>query len=181
MVALAPDVIFSGGASTVGPLLQVTRTVPIVFAIVGDPVGAGFVENLARPGGNATGFMAFEYNIAGKWLELLKEIAPALTRVAVLRDPTTPSGAALFGVIQAMAPSLRVEVNNINMHDAADIERGITHFAQSSNGGLIVHPSPVSNINRSLIAKLAAQHRLPAVYQLREFVDAGGLMSYGRI
>jgi putative ABC transport system substrate-binding protein len=179
LVALAPDVIFSGGASTVGPLLQLTRTVPIVFAIVGDPVGAGFVENLARPGGNATGFMAFEYNIAGKWLELLKEIAPALTRVAVLRDPTTPSGAALFGVIQAMAPSLRVEVSNINMHDAADIERGITHFAQSSNGGLIVHGSPVSNSNRSLIAKLAAQHRLPAIYQLREFVDAGGLMSYG--
>ena len=179
LVALAPDVIFSPGASTVGPLLRATRRVPIVFAIVGDPVGAGFVEDLARPGGNATGFMAFEYGIGGKWLELLKEIAPALTRVAVLRDPTTPSGAALFGVIQAMAPSLRVEVNNINMHDAADIERGITHFAQSSNGGLIVHGSPVSNINRSLIAKLAAQHRLPAVYQLREFVDAGGLMSYG--
>jgi putative tryptophan/tyrosine transport system substrate-binding protein len=179
LVALAPDVIFSPGASTVGPLLRATRRVPIVFAIVGDPVGAGFVENLARPGGNATGFMAFEYSIGGKWLELLKEIAPALTRVAVLRDPTTTSGAALFGVIQAMAPSLRVEVNHVNVRDAADIERGITHFAQSSNGGLIVPGDPPTNTNRSLIVKLAAQHRLPTVYHFREFVDAGGLMSYG--
>jgi putative tryptophan/tyrosine transport system substrate-binding protein len=179
LVALAPDVIFAPGASTVGPLLRTTRGVPIVFAIVGDPVGAGFVESLARPGGNATGFLAFEYAIGGKWLELLKEIAPALTRVAVLRDPTTTSGAALFGVIQAMASSLRVEVNHVNVRDAADIERGITHFAQSSNGGLIVPSNPPTNINRSLIATLAAQHRLPAVYQLREFVAAGGLMSYG--
>jgi ABC-type uncharacterized transport system substrate-binding protein len=179
LVALAPDVIFSPGASTVGPLLQVTRTVPVVFAIVGDPVGAGFVENLARPGGNATGFMAFEYGIGGKWLELLKEIAPALTRVAVLRDPTTTSGAALFGVIQAMAPLLRVEVNHVNVRDAADIERGVTLFAQSSNGGLIVPGSPPSNINHGLIAKLAAQHRLPTVYFERAGVTAGGLMSYG--
>jgi len=179
LVALAPDVIFSPGASTVGPLLRATRKVPIVFAIVGDPVGAGFVEDLARPGGNATGFMAFEYGIGGKWLELLKEIAPALTRVAVLRDPTTTSGAALFGVIQAMASSLRIEVNHLNVRDAADIKRGITQFAQFSNSGLIVPSNPPTNINRSLIAMLAAQHRVPAVYQLREFVAAGGLMSYG--
>jgi len=179
LVALAPDVIFCPGASTVGPLLQVTRTVPVVFAIVGDPVGAGFVESLARPGGNATGFLAFEYGIGGKWLELLKEIAPELTRVAVLRDPTTTSGAALFGVIQTMASSLRVEVNHVNVRDAADIKRGIAHFAQSPNGGLIVPGNPPTNINHSLIAKLAAQHRLPTIYFLRDGAIAGGLMSYG--
>jgi ABC-type uncharacterized transport system substrate-binding protein len=179
LVALTPDVILAPGASTVGPLLQVTRTVPIVFAIVGDPVGAGFVDSLARPGGNVTGFMAFEYGLGGKWLELLKEIAPGVTRVAVLRDPTTTSGTALFGVIQAMAPSLRVEVNNVNVRDAADIQRGVTAFAQSSNGGLIVTGSPPTIIHRDLIIKLAAQHRLPAVYYERTFVAVGGLISYG--
>jgi putative ABC transport system substrate-binding protein len=179
LVALAPDVILAPGASTVGPLLQVTRTVPIVFAIVGDPVGAGFVNSLARPGGNVTGFMSFEYGLGGKWLELLKEIKPGVTRVAVLRDPTTTSGTALFGVIQAMAPSLRVEVNNVNVRDAADIQRGVTAFAQSSNGGLIVTGSPPTVIHRDLIIELAAQHRLPTVYLERAFVTAGGLMSYG--
>jgi putative ABC transport system substrate-binding protein len=179
LVALAPDVILAPGASTVGPLLQVTRTVPIVFAIVGDPVGAGFVNSLARPGGNVTGFMSFEYGLSGKWLELLKEIKPGVTRVAVLRDPTTTSGTALFGVIQAMAPSLRVEVNNVNVRDAADIQRGVTAFAQSSNGGLIVTGSPPTVIHRDLIIELAAQHRLPTVYLERAFVAAGGLMSYG--
>jgi putative ABC transport system substrate-binding protein len=179
LVALAPDVILAPGASTVGPLLQVTRTVPIVFAIVGDPVGAGFVDSLARPGGNVTGFMSFEYGLGGKWLELLKEIKPGVTRVAVLRDPTTTSGTALFGVIQAMAPSLRVEVNNVNVRDAADIQRGVTAFAQSSNGGLIVTGSPPTVIHRDLIIELAAQHRLPTVYLERAFVTAGGLMSYG--
>jgi putative ABC transport system substrate-binding protein len=179
LVALAPDVILAPGASTVGPLVQVTRTVPIVFAIVGDPVGAGFVESLARPGGNATGFMAWEYGIGGKWLELLKEIAPGVTRVAVLRDPTTTSGTALFGVIQAMAPSLRVEVSHLNVRDAGDILRAVATFAQSSNGGVIVTGSPPTVIHRDLIVKLAAQHRLPAVYYERAPVAAGGLISYG--
>jgi putative ABC transport system substrate-binding protein len=163
----------------VGPLLQATRTVPIVFAIVGDPVGAGFADSLARPGGNVTGFMAFEYVIGGKWLELLKEIAPSMTRVAVLRDPTTTSGTALFGVIQAMAPSLRVEVNHLNVRDANDIESAVTAFAQSSNGGMIVTGSPVVNTHRDLIIKLSAQQRLPVVYHERTFASAGGLMSYG--
>jgi putative tryptophan/tyrosine transport system substrate-binding protein len=179
LVAVTPDVILAPGASTVGPLLQATRTVPIVFAIVADPVGAGFVDNLARPGGNATGFMVFEYGIGGKWLELLKEIAPGVTRVAALRDPATPSGAALFGVIQAMAPSLRIEVNHINVREATDVRRAVTALAQSANGGLIVLPAPSTVINRDLIIELAAQYRLPAVYFESAFVAAGGLMSYG--
>ena len=153
--------------------------VPIVFAIVGDPIGAGFVDSLARPGGNVTGFMAFEYGFGGKWVELLKEIAPGVTRVGVLRDPTTTSGTALFGVIQAMAPSLKVGVNHLNVRDTADIERTITAFAESPNGGLIVTGSPPTVIHRDLIAKLAAQYGLPAVYNERLWVVAGGLMSYG--
>jgi ABC-type uncharacterized transport system substrate-binding protein len=180
LVALAPDFILAPGASTVGPLLQVTRTVPIVFAIVADPVGAGFVDNLARPGGNATGFMSYEYGIGGKWLELLKEIAPGVTRVAVLRDPATPSGAALFGVIQAMASSLRVEVNHVNVREPTDVGRAVTALAQSANGGLMVLPAPSTVIHRDLIIELAAQYRLPAVYFESAFVAAGGLTSYGQ-
>jgi putative ABC transport system substrate-binding protein len=179
LVALAPDVILASGASTVGPLLQATRTVPIVFPIVGDPVGAGFVDSLARPGGNATGFMNFEYGMGGKWLELLKEIAPGVTRAAVLRNPATPTGPAQFGVIQAVAPSLRVEVNPVNVRDAGEIERAVTAFARSSNGGLIVTPSSSAQLHRDLIITLAARHKLPAVYFERNFVAAGGLISYG--
>ena len=144
LAALAPDVILAHGASTVGPLLQATRTVPIVFPVVGDPVGAGFVDSLARPGGNATGFMTFEYSMSGKWLELLKQIAPGVTRVAVLRDPAIPSGTGQFGVIQAVAPSLRVEVNPVNMRDAAEIERAVAAFARAPNGGLIVTASALA-------------------------------------
>jgi putative ABC transport system substrate-binding protein len=179
LAALAPDVILAYGASTVGPLLQVTRTVPIVFPIAGDPVAAGFVDSLARPGGNATGFLSFEYGISGKWLELLKEIAPGLTRVAVLRNPATPTGPAMFGVIQAVAPSLRVEVNPINMRDAGEIERAIATFARPSNGGLIVTASNLAELHRELIVTLAARHKLPAVYSERSFVAAGGLICYG--
>src|SRR5215472_7568225 len=179
LAALAPDVIVSPGASTVGPLLQVTRTIPIVFAIVADPVGAGFVASLARPGGNATGFTSFEYGTSGKWLELLKEIAPGMRRVAVLRDAATPSGVALFGVIQAVASTLRVEANPLDLRDAAEIERAVTAFADSSNSGLVITPHASSIIHRDLIVQLAARHRLPAVYFDRPFVAAGGLISYG--
>ena len=169
----------SPGASTVGPLLQVTRTIPIVFAIVADPVGAGFVASLARPGGNATGFTSFEYGTSGKWLELLKEIAPGMTRVAVLRDAATPSGVALFGVIQAVASALRVEANPLDLRDAAEIERAVTAFADSSNSGLVITPHASSIIHRDLIVQLAARHKLPAIYFERNFASAGGLVSYG--
>jgi putative tryptophan/tyrosine transport system substrate-binding protein len=179
LAALAPDVILASGASTVGPLLQATRTVPIVFAAVADPVGAGFVNSLARPGGNATGFMAFEYSISGKWLELLKQIAPSVTRVAVLRDSSITSGIGQFGVIQAMAPLLMVEVSHVNVHDATEIERSLMSFARFSNGGAIITAGGLPYIHLNLIVKLAAQHRLPAVYFERAFVAAGGLISYG--
>ena len=179
MVALAPDVILAHGAPTVGPLLQATRTVPIVFPIVADPVAAGFVDSLARPGGNATGFMDFEYGMAGKWLELLKQIAPGVTRVAVLRDPATPTGPAQFGVIQAVAPSLGMEVIPVNVRDAPEIERAVAAFARAPNGGLIVTPSGLASVHRDLIITLAARHKLPAVYFERYFVTAGGLISYG--
>jgi ABC-type uncharacterized transport system substrate-binding protein len=179
LAALAPDVILTFGTSTMGPLLQATRTVPIVFTLVNDPVGAGFVDSLARPGGNVTGLMTTEYSVAGKWLELLKQIAPGVTRVAVLRDPATPSGPAQFGVIQTVAPSLRVEVNPVNMRDTGEIERTIAAFAHSANGGLILTPSGLAIDHRDLIITLAAQHRLPAVYFQRAFVAAGGLVSYG--
>jgi putative ABC transport system substrate-binding protein len=179
LAALAPDVILAFGTSTVGPMLQATRTVPIVFPVAGDPVGAGFVDSLARPGGNATGFLSFEYGISGKWLELLKQIAPGVTRVGVLRDPTTPTGSAMFGVIQAMAPSLRVEVNPVNIRDAGEIERAVAAFARTPNGGLIVTASKLAEDHRDLIVTLAARHKLPAVYYERHFVAAGGLISYG--
>ena len=179
LAALAPDVILAPGASTVGPLLQVTRTVPIVFPIIVDPVAGGFVDSLARPGGNATGFMLFEYSISGKWLELLKQIAPGVTRVAVLGNTDTSTGPAQFGVIQAVAPALRVEVSSINKRDASEIERAITAFARSPNGGLIMTAGGPALIHRDLIITLAARHKLPAVYFDRAFVAAGGLLSYG--
>ena len=178
LAALAPDVILAPAATTVGPLLQATRTVPIVFPGIVDPVGAGFVDSLARPGGNVTGFMNYEYSLAGKWLELLKEIAPGVTRVAVLRDPATPSGPGQFAAIQAVAPSLRVEVNAVNVRDAGEIERAVAAFA-APNGGLIVVATPLASRHRDLIVTLAARHKLPAVYSERFFVAAGGLFSYG--
>jgi len=179
LAALAPDVILAHGSMTVGPLLETTRTVPIVFPVIADPVGAGFVETLARPGGNATGFMNLEYGMGGKWLELLKEIAPNVTRVAIIRDTANPTGIAQFGVIQTMAPSLRVEVTSINTRDAGEIERSVAAFARSSNGGLIVTPSGSSLLHRDLIVTLAAQYKLPVVYFERSYVVAGGLVSYG--
>ncbi len=179
LAALAPDVILAHGESTVAPLLQATRTVPIVFPVVADPVAAGFVESLARPGGNATGFMNYEYSMGGKWLELLKEIAPGVTSVAVLRDPGTPTGPAQFGIIQAVAPSLKVELIPVNVREAAEIERAVAAFAHSPNGGLIVTPGPAAQHHRDLIITLAARHKLPAVYHTRYFVTAGGLVSYG--
>jgi putative ABC transport system substrate-binding protein len=179
LAALKPDIILANGSSTVGPLLQVTRSVPIVFPIMVDPVGAGFVDSLARPGGNATGFMNFEYSISAKWLELLKEIAPSVTRAAILRDATKPSGTGQFGVIQAMAPTLRMEVQPVNMRNAGEIERAVAAFARFPNGGLILTASALAAVHRDLIIKLAARHKLPAVYYERFFVAAGGLISYG--
>jgi putative tryptophan/tyrosine transport system substrate-binding protein len=179
LVALAPDVILAHGGSTVGPLLQVTRTVPIVFPVAGDPVGAGFVDSLARPGGNATGFMTFEYSMGGKWLELLKQIAPGVTRVAVLRDPTQGSATGQFGAIQTVAPSLGVEAIPVNLRDVSEIERAVATVARSGNGGLIVAAGGSASRHRNLIITLAARHKLPAVYFERSFVAAGGLLSYG--
>jgi ABC-type uncharacterized transport system substrate-binding protein len=179
LVALAPDVILASGSSTVGPLLEATRTVPIVFPNIGDPVGAGFVASLARPGGNATGFMSYEYSLSGKWLELLKEIAPSVTRVAVLRDAALSIGPAQFGVLQAVAPSLRVEISPINTRDAGEMERAIAAFAGSPNGGLVVTASLMTLSHHDLITTLAARHKLPAVYPYRYVVSAGGLISYG--
>jgi ABC-type uncharacterized transport system substrate-binding protein len=179
LVALKPDVILAHGSSTVGPLQQATRAIPIVFPIIADPVAGGFVDSLARPGGNATGFMLFEYSMSGKWLELLKQIAPSVTRVAVLGDPDTPTGPAQFGVIQAVAPSLRVEVSSLNKRDIGEIERAVVAFARASNGGLIVTAGGPAQLHRDLIVALAARHKLPAVYFDRSFVAAGGLLSYG--
>ena len=179
LAALAPDVILAHGSSAVSPLLQATRTVPIVFPVIVDPVAGGFVDSLARPGGNATGFMLFEYSMSGKWLELLKQIAPGVTRVAVLGDATIPTGPAQFATIQAMAPSLRVEVSTINKRDAGEIERGIVAFARSPNGGLIVTSGGPVQLHRDLIITLAARHKLPTAYFDRAFVAAGGLLSYG--
>ncbi|MGA7067135.1 MAG: ABC transporter substrate-binding protein, partial [Pseudolabrys sp.] len=161
------------------PLLQATRTVPIVFAVVIDPVGAGFVDSLARPGGNATGFTVFEYGMSGKWLELLKQIAPGVTRAAVLRDPTIASGIGQFAAVQAVAPSLGVDLSAVDVRDAGEIERAVTAFARSSNDGLIVTASALATRHRDLIIALAARLRLPAVYPYRFFVTIGGLISYG--
>jgi putative ABC transport system substrate-binding protein len=179
LAALAPDVILATATLAVAPLQQITRTIPIVFVNVVDPVGAGFVTSLARPGGNTTGFTAFEYGISGKWLELLKEIAPGVTRVAVLRDPGTVSGIGQFAAIQSMAPGLRVELIPTDVRDAPEIERDIAAFARTSAGGLIVTGSPSATLHRELIATLAAQHKLPAVYAFPFFATSGGLISYG--
>ena len=179
LVALAPDVILADSSAALSPLLQATQTIPIVFAIVADPVGAGYVETLARPGGNATGFTPFEYGVAGKWLELLKEIAPRVTRAAVLRDPAIAAGPGQFGALQAVAPSLGVELRAVNVRDADEIERSIAGFAQGSNGGLVVTGSAAAAAHRDLIVTLAARHRLPAVYNARLYGEIGGLVCYG--
>jgi putative ABC transport system substrate-binding protein len=179
LAAIAPDVILAHGDTTVGPLLQATRTVPIVFPVAADPVGAGFVDSLARPGGNATGFMSFEYSLSGKWLELLMQIAPNVTRAAVLRDPSQGSGTSQFAAIATAAPLLKVDVSPVNMRDAGEIERAVAAFARPSNGGLITTAAAAANVYRDLIIKLAAQHKLPTIFYERSFVAAGGLASYG--
>jgi ABC-type uncharacterized transport system substrate-binding protein len=179
LVALAPDVIVAWGASTMGPLQQATRSVPIVFAVIVDPVGAGFADSLARPGGNATGFLSFEYGMGGKWLELLKEIAPLVTRVAVLRDPTLTAGTGQLGAIQSAAPSLRMDVTPVNVRDASVIERSIAAFAQAPNGGLIATAGPLTVVHRDLIIRLATRYKLPSVFHRKLFAVSGGLVSYG--
>ena len=179
LAALAPDVILATGTSTMAPLLQATRTVPIVFSNVADPVGAGFVDSLARPGGNATGFMQFEYDLSGKWLELLKQIAPDVRRAAVLRDPTITAGIGQFAVIQSVARSVGVDVSPVSVRDAGEIERAVTAFARFPHGGLVATASALTVVHRDLIVTLAARHRLPAVYPRRLYVTDGGLVSYG--
>ena len=179
LVALAPDVILATGNSTVGPLLRLTRTVPIVFPLATDPVAAGLVESLARPGGNATGFMSFEIGVSAKWLELLKEIAPGVKRAAVLRTLSTAAGPGYFGVIQAVAPTLGVELRPIDTRDAGEIERAVVAFASEPNSGLIATTGGGVLQHRELIVALAARHRLPAIYAYRSHVMSGGLMSYG--
>ena len=179
LVALAPEVILASGTLGVTAIQQVNRPVPIVFTLVADPVGAGFVNSLAQPGGNATGFMLYEYSLSGKWLEFLKQIAPRITRVAVLRDQTNPAGIAQFGAIQALAPSLGVQVSPINVRNANDIESGIATFARTANGGLIVTGSASATVHHHLITKLAAQYNLPAIYTNRVSVAGGALISYG--
>ena len=179
LAALAPDAILASSSPALAALQQATRTVPIVFVNVIDPVGSGFVDSLTRPSGNTTGFLLFEYSLSGKWLELLKQIAPNVTRAAVFRDTGNPSGNAQFGAIQAVAPSLGIEVSPINMRDASEIERAAAAFARSANGGLIVTGSALATVHRNLIIELAARAKLPAVYYARYFVVAGGLISYG--
>jgi ABC-type uncharacterized transport system substrate-binding protein len=179
LVALAPDVILTSGATALGPLLQATRSVPIVFAQVPDPVGSGLVNSLAWPGGNATGFTTFEYGLSGKWLELLKQIAPTVTQIAVIRDPTISAGIGQWGALQAVAPSVRIGLRAVNVRDADEIEGDIVAMARGPNSGLIVTSSPLSALHRDLIVSLAARHRLPAIYYQRGFVTVGGLMSYG--
>jgi putative tryptophan/tyrosine transport system substrate-binding protein len=179
MVALSPDVILTGASAATAAMQEATRTLPIVFVNVSDPVGAGYVASLARPGGNVTGFTFIEYGMSGKWLELLKEIAPRVTRVAILRDPTLAVGIGQLGAIQSAAPSFRVEASPIDVRNADDIDRAITDFARTANGGLIVTSSPEALVHRKLIITLAARHGLPTVYFLRNFVKDGGLISYG--
>jgi putative ABC transport system substrate-binding protein len=179
LIALAPDVILADGSPSVAALSQATQVIPIVFALVIDPVGAGYVKSLARPGGNVTGFMQFEYSVSGKWLELLKQISPGLTRVAVLRDPAITSGIGQFAVIQAAAPSLGLDVSPVNMRDASEIENAIAGYAGSSNAGLIVTASALAVTHRELIIALAAKHKLPAIYFQYQFATEGGLISYG--
>jgi putative tryptophan/tyrosine transport system substrate-binding protein len=179
LVALAPDLILTNGAAGVAPLLQATRSVPIVFVLVADPVGAGFVDSLAHPGGNATGFSAEEYGFAGKRLELLKEIAPSVTRAAVVRDPTTSAGLGMFAATQSVAPLLGVDVTPVNVRDPGEMERAFAQFARAGKGGLIVTPSPLAYTHRDLLVSLAAQHKLPAVYFAPPFVQSGGLAGYG--
>jgi putative tryptophan/tyrosine transport system substrate-binding protein len=179
LISLAPDVIFATGTANVGRLLQATRTVPIVFIYVADPVGAGFVQRLARPGGNATGFVQFDYGLSAKWLELLKEIAPSVTSAAILRDPGISAGIGQWGAIQTAAPSFGLEVTPVNVSDAREIERDVAAYARSANGGLIVTASALAAIHWELIITLAARHKLPAVYYLRRYVSRGGLVSYG--
>jgi ABC-type uncharacterized transport system substrate-binding protein len=179
LVALAPDIILAPTAAVVRHVGRATRTVPIVFVQLVDPVGAGLVDSLARPGGNATGFMNFEYGISGKWLEILKQIAPSITRAAILRDSADPTGIGQLGAIQAVAPSLGVELRPIDVHDAGEVERVVTAFARRTDGGLIVPAGTLVYLHRKLIITLAAQHRLPAVYSHPNFVTEGGLISYG--
>src|SRR6516162_7026631 len=178
LVALAPDVIMSVGSVPIGPLLQATRIIPIVFSNLADPVGAGFVQSLARPGGNATGFTNFDYSMSGKWVELLKQIAPSATRVVVLRDPATAAGIGQFAAIQSVAQSIGLELTPIGVRDVGEIERGIASFARSGNGGLIVTAGGTA-FHRDLIIKLAARHRLPAIYPFRYYAMGGGLITYG--
>ena len=179
LLALAPQVIVANGSHAVAALLQATRTVPIVFVGLPDPVGAGFVNSLARPGGNITGFLVSEYGMGAKRLELLKEVAPQTTRVAMIRDPTVAAGAGQFGAVQAVAPSVGVELSPIDVRDAGEIERAVTAFARSPNGGLIVVGGPLAALHRDVIIKVAARHRLPAVYAFRHYIHSGGLISYG--
>ena len=179
LVTVAPDVILVQSSPALVAMLQATRTIPIVFALIADPVGAGYVDSLAHPGGNATGFTVFEYSIGGKWLELLKEIAPHITRVAVLRELAMAAGPAQFSAAQTVAPSLGMELRPVDTRDAGEIERAITAFARGSNNGLLVTGSSSATVHRKLIIGLAAQYRLPAVYFTRFFVTAGGLISYG--
>src|SRR5215831_14163275 len=179
LVALTPDVILASGGSLVVPLLQATRTVPIVFTQTPDPIGAGFVENLARPGGNATGFSLFDYSMGGKWLELLKQIAPGVTRVAVIRDPETPQGVGQFSAVHSLAPSLGLDVSPVNAREPSEIARTLKAIAQVPNSGLIVTGSNIALVHRDLIIKLANQYKLPTVYPLRLFAVAGGLICYG--
>jgi len=179
LVALAPDVILATAGAIVAALQQASRSVPIVFAGTVDPVGSGFVDSLSRPGGNTTGFLLFEYSLSGKWLEVLKQIAPTIKRAAILRDTANPAGNAQFGAIQAVAPSLGVEVSPFNMRNASEIEHAFATFARSAIGGVVVTGSPSSTVHRDLIITLAARNKLPAVYPFRFFVAAGGLISYG--